>query len=879
MSKNKATKIVTVTGDVTIDWNIARKRKTDSASLDWNPEDVTKACYQYGGADILAELMSALAHEIGNVDVRKITLPKAKITPYDVRFAHSYAMWAPFKKDAQSEKKVWRVQEFLGLNPAHKEDTLTNNGNIVSDDVNNPDLVVLSDANLGFREHPEYWPKGLSIKKAHPWILVNTAKPVAQGPLWDNLLANHCDRVIAVMTAKDLRSEQIQISRHLSWESTAQDVVWELTYNPSINRLTQCAFTVVSFGTTGVMLCRKNAGGAPAATLFFDPNALEDEWGRQYKGAIIGYTSCLVAGIARQILLNLEQPDIARGIQKGIQAMRWLQIEGYGPVDNASKSIQLTFPAADIAGELTKDKPELASVMIHASMQKEKVRLPAAELNIQHPIWTILQEKHPGSLENAAREIVQKGLESALPDVPIARFGDLQTIDRREIEALQSISNLIREYIGHYQKTPLSMAVFGPPGSGKSFSVREVAESVAHGEIVPLTFNLSQFIGPDDLYDALHQVRDKVLTGKIPLVFWDEFDTSLQQQELGWLRYFLAPMQDGEFQEGQITHTIGRSIFVFAGGTTHSIGKFTSKLDSDKQKALKLPDFVSRLKGFLNILGPDPLKNDNDKTSSSDPYFVIRRAILLRSIIERKEPKLLQNIGAQKIMTIDSGVLRAFLNVRRYKHGARSIEAIIKMSQLSGKSSFERSCLPSESQLDLHVNGREFTAIMNQLELNENNIEIMARSFHENYCVYLRKQRYVWGPENSAVKHTHSSLVDYDKLPENEKKQNRNNVRDIPIKMSKVGYIMVTNRNNEPMVNFQENEIEKLAEIEHERWMEQKLADDWKWAARTDKANKLHQDLVEWEKLSDKIKENDRVMIRAIPQIIATAGYIMFKLD
>ena len=58
----------------------------------------------------------------------------------------------------------------------------------------------------------------------------------------------------------------------------------------------------------------------------------------------------------------------------------------------------------------------------------------------------------------------------------------------------------------------------------------------------PLEFNLAQFRSPDDLVDALHVVRDQALGGGIPLVFWDEFDTALDGRELGWLRYFLAPM-------------------------------------------------------------------------------------------------------------------------------------------------------------------------------------------------------------------------------------------------------------------------------------------------------------------------------------------------
>jgi hypothetical protein len=890
MNKNNGTKIVLVTGDVTIDWNIARILRQESITQAWYQGNMAAAFCQYGGAAMLGELISAVSHNLnqenkGRVEVRQVDLSRQKITPADPYFPQSYAMWAPFPKTDKSRDMVWRVQDFLGLKPAGQPSGAEDTWKDVANEDVIPHLIVISDANLGFRTDAQRWPNALREKRADSWVIVNTSKPVASGPLWDYLLSNYCSRIIAVISANDLRSEQIQISRHLSWESTVKDAIWELTYNPSINRLKECAYTIISFGTAGVMLCKKTLEGVPEATLFFDSKNMEDDWNRHYKGSVIGYASSLVAAIAREVLLNTDKPDIEGGIQKGIQAMRHLQIVGYGTYVDKEKAIQLKFPAAEIVSEITNNTKQVTSVKVPTFTPKEK-QPQANSSDSQEPMWTILQEKHTGSLVTLAEEIIRKGLESALSDVPFARFNDLNTIDRREIEALQSISNLMSEYIGYYQKTPLSIAVFGPPGSGKSFTVKQVAETVAPGNIVPLTFNLSQFNSPEDLYDAFHQIRDKALTGKIPLVFWDEFDTSFQQQKLGWLRYFLAPMQDGEFQEGQVTHTIGRCIFIFAGGTTNNIDAFTSKINESEPIAAKLPDFISRLKGFLNVLGPDPTRDNKDKIIKDDPYFILRRAILLRSIIERTAPKLMQNDGTYDLVTIDPGVLRALLNVRQYKHGARSMEAIIKMSQLSDKSVFERSSLPSEHQLDLHVNGREFTAIMNQLELNNENTEIMAISFHKTYCEFLEKKNYRWGPVTDDAKKLHSSLMPYAELPEDEKEQNRNNVRDIPRKLEKVGYlldkvryILITNRNNEPKVKFQDDEIEILAEQEHIRWMNQKLDGGWKWAERTDKPRKLHKDIVPWEKLEDEIKENDRVMIRAIPDIIATAGYIMFKLS
>jgi hypothetical protein len=80
-------------------------------------------------------------------------------------------------------------------------------------------------------------------------------------------------------------------------------------------------------------------------------------------------------------------------------------------------------------------------------------------------------------------------------------------------------------------------------------------------------------------------------------------------------------------------------------------------------------------------------------------------------------------------------------------------------------------------------------------------------------------------------------------------------------------------------VEFQPGEIEILAEMEHLRWMKRTFEEGWKYANTTDKALKLHADLLPWEQLTDASKENDRAVIRSIPKIVAGAGYNLFKLN
>jgi len=883
MSEKNNTKIVVITGDVTIDWNIARVQRADVIMHVWNAENLTTAFCHRGGVAMLSDLIKSIARNLNqtkqtDITVRQISTPRSLINPCNNHFHHSYAIWSPFKLDERESgkgEKVWRVQEFLGLCKACADKSLSENWKKVADDPANPDLIVMDDAALGFRENTEYWPRALSGGSSSPWIILKMARPVAQGKLWNHLIRNHAERLIVIMTADDLRRSQVHISRQISWERTSQDLMWELLYNTHVNEITQCAHAIISFNTAGAVLLSKKTDSSPESFLFFDPNTMEGQWGSSYKGYMIGYTSCLTASIARELILNSSEPDISNGIQSGIHAMRFLHKMGYGRANIGPNKIRLNFPAAEIASQIEADYRVLAVSQIRNPVKA------LSETAIDGPahFWTILEDKSPASLENIAELIVREGLEYALPEIPVGRFKKLKTVDRREIEALHNVSCLIGEYCESHQKVPLSIAVFGPPGSGKSFAVEQVAGSIRPEEIEKISFNLSQFGEPADLIDAFHQIRDIALSGKISLVFWDEFDTLLQNQPLGWLKYFLAPMQDGKFQEGQITHHLGRCIFVFAGGTSQSMEEFGKNLDENESRMVKLPDFISRLKGFLNILGPNPQENGNSPNPVKDPYYIIRRAIILRSIFERSAPQILHSYNGKQIVNINEGVLHAFLFTKEYRHGARSMETIVSISQLAGKIDFEPSSLPSEVQLNLHVDGREFYALVHRMELDKNLLEKLAGAVHEIFCEDLRKKGYKFGPVTVDEKKEHSSLRSYAELPENEKESNRNNVKDIPNKLVSIGYAMIPARGNESPVKFQDDDIEELAKGEHKRWVKEKTDAGWKPAEKTIKERKLHKDLIPWNELPEEEKEKDRVLVRGIPLILTKAGYIMVKIS
>ena len=225
------------------------------------------------------------------------------------------------------------------------------------------------------------------------------------------------------------------------------------------------------------------------------------------------------------------------------------------------------------------------------------------------------------------------------------------------------------------------------------------------GGVRTLEFNLSQFEGPHELVPVFHQARDAVLEQHLPLVFWDEFDTPLEGRELGWLAGFLAPVQERQIPGRPFTPWDRPSSCSPAGARRRRSPRFSAVRDEQREKAAKKPDFISRLRGYVDVLGPN-------RTSPDDITVVLRRALLLRSLLLRKAPLLVARRDGRELLRVEPALLRAFLLVDDYRHGARSMEAIIDMSQLARALRFEEASLPAPHLLELHVDAAEFLGLV-----------------------------------------------------------------------------------------------------------------------------------------------------------------------
>ncbi|MFD9984456.1 ATP-binding protein [Streptomyces massasporeus] len=730
-------KFVMVSGESIVDWVVPREdayeqRPGAGAKSHQLSQSVLATDELHGGAHLISDFVQGV--KIDEFALVEQPWPSAWADRVFKKLSHNYATLRGYPRGSDGERR-WRMEEYLGSVKRPLECKM--HKDFTPKQAPDPaDIVTLVDLGLDYGRDERHWP--LEVKNGSPWTVLKLGGPAIankDNPLWNHVSVEaRRDKLIVITTVDDLRrTKGIEISRGLSWERAAGDCAAALRgkKSPLSALADRAAYVIVSFGPVGALVYdrKSQVAGHNSFTLIFDPQRLEDSsafWG---EGKMWGYTSALTAAVVRVLMSHVssdeagENPDIKKAARAGLNGMLAIYEEGFGVIPALTEE--------GGGGDVIQFPTEKACTAIKESIETGEGKRMFAEASFSPSAslqsWNILTDKYnkfTHDLTDIARTVVVKG-PAALKGAPWMTYGELTTVDRGEIESLESIRGLIGGYVaektdkhfgykGDAKKPPppLSIAVFGAPGSGKSTAVKELVQSlkVPGVKFEPKIFNLSEFRSPQDLEDALHLVRDERLQGKIPLVFWDEFD-AYYDRNLGWLRFFLSPMQDGTFRAGQAIHPIGKAIFAFAGGTSSTLNEFQ---DQSNFVDAKGPDFLSRVQGTIELRGIDALHGDTD----FDSQYVIRRAVLLNSIL-KKQTSLL-DVGAAEVDDVmDSGVLDAFLTVSEYRHGVRSMKAIIAASSLAGETHFGRSNLPAETQVNLHVDARDFYTKMRHATTDE----------------------------------------------------------------------------------------------------------------------------------------------------------------
>ncbi|GMW02387.1 MAG: hypothetical protein AMXMBFR84_35230 [Candidatus Hydrogenedentota bacterium] len=922
-------KTVVVTGDVMVDHHLYEGKRLTASATD---QPGFKVCRQHGGAMAVCDLVNAVINQSitdsaaemeckakAVEDARQAcakdsekeaaqqklaeaeeALQKHKrvresdwkacfglTTPLEHEIPcghHALSIWKPFQTmEGNEEKKVWRADLLMGYGhddaPA-KCDTekCEYTPKVLSPPPPRADVLVLDDGGFIFRHRfqRDCWLLPSAQESKPHWIVMKMSGPVCQGDLWSHL-KTYGDRLIVVVSANDLRQECVHLGEGLSWERTVEELRDALLTNPALSDLVSVPrHLIVLFSADGALWLDRS-GEQLKATLVFDAGGIEGWWGRKIEGKAFGYMSCMVASVVRAAMHDSEEPAIDPAVRAGLAAMRDLARWGHGEVNDGWPS---GFPCDRLARVIVRGGSGFAVTRVPWSEAERNLYAPAPENPDGKSPWRIVETsqcpfgdgKTP-SLLGLASQVVIYG-ELAIRALPHARFRNLLTADRIEIEALRSIEVLMNRYLDETKpKRPLSIGVFGPPGAGKSFGVRQLADDI-FGAKAWLEFNLSQFKDSKDLIGAFHQVRDTVLSGQTPTVFWDEFDS----REYEWLQYLLAPMQDGRFQEGQISHYIGKCVFIFAGATAYSFNEFgpakppDKRFDADAWKKFSLrkgPDFHSRLDAYYDVLGPNPrtvLPHDGCGSQRvpdpTDVCYPLRRALLIRSLLKAKNSAL----------DFDPELLHALLQTAEYTHGARSLEKLVTALIPTKKGqSIRRSALPPPAQLAMHVTEPEQFIHMLGRHVqyrNPETINAIAQGIHETWR------------ELSAIEHWKMQPaydMPYELLGDVEKDENRAAARRIPDILALAGLRIeqsdlphgagVEDQLKQP------HQLRRLAEAEHERWMAHRIKNGWRYSEQRDDAKKLHHALVPYADLAEADQKKDQNSVKHFPEMLRRAGY------
>lgn len=894
-------KTILVTGDLVWDTHIARLPWAGKGYF--QPHEQTQLKNRHGGAWYLADVIRG-AVKVAGIQAEVVEPHRAKHEEIEENtgpggIAKGFSVWEWFK---EGKSGTWRIKEFLGCQSAGWEKKKANDPALIlcqtlGDQPSKPDVLVIDDLGLGFTCHEKAWPTCLADLASAPAAITIKASLCFDRPLWKKLLApGWAERVTVVVAGAVLRDAGSRLGRGFSSDQTIEEVQAAFTAGGAGWPLRHCHRVVVTFGRSGAAVFSREAQSPeqphPATLQFerfvFDPMHLEESWSPEIKGRTFGATSLMTSAlVVRELTSKLLvdektkaetsiKPSSHLAVSCGLGASRELHRRGAG-------SDPTTFKLDGIEDECFADvaADKKITSAFRSAYNRDLLDVPVLVKPEAMPKPSLLTDVLGISIEFltvAAERIVRLGSKPVLGSVPGLKCAKYFTVDRTEIESLNSVRNLIRDYQSNAEDTrPLSIAVFGQPGSGKSFAIKQLAEELFGKEKAVLEYNLSQIENLEALHEAFHEVRDKSVQGQLPFVFWDEFD-SARGSELGWLKEFLAPMQDAKFLARGKEHPFGKCVFIFAGGISPTFKEFDRSVAGEKTfKDAKGPDFVSRLRGFVNIKGPNPIPGE------ADEVHVVRRALLLRSLIERHHKDAIHPDTEE--LVIHPAVLAAFLKVEKYCHGARSMEAIVSLSRLHDSRHFGPSELPPREVVQLHVTG-DFTKIVDdqkQVHFGPPDIERLAQIMHGNWVTQKMSGGWQKGDKRGRdpVAKTDSRLVAYDDLSVLEKEDNRTPARLTMLRLEKLGYHICPADEVESSTALdltKETDARHLiAQSEHRRWMREKFLTGLAFATATDDDFLRHTDLRKFAQLPDFEKRLDYGIAEAIAQFLKEAGLVLVK--
>ncbi|KAF3175200.1 hypothetical protein TWF225_000909 [Orbilia oligospora] len=153
--------------------------------------------------------------------------------------------------------------------------------------------------------------------------------------------------------------------------------------------------------------------------------------------------------------------------------------------------------------------------------------------------------------------------------------------------------------------------------------------------------------------------------------------------------------------------------------------------------------------------------------------------------------------------------------------------------------------------------------------------EFVAQELYKRYKLI----RASMDSDNEPAKSKDASLQDdWESLPEHLKASTRAQADDIPRKLELTGYQMSkandeTKDGLQPIEKFTPEQLEYLGEVEHDRWVSERIKSGWQAAGKRDSSAQKTPFFTPYAELEQKWKDVDKFMVEGIFEILGLAGY------
>lgn len=243
-------------------------------------------------------------------------------------------------------------------------------------------------------------------------------------------------------------------------------------------------------------------------------------------------------------------------------------------------------------------------------------------------------------------------------------------------------------------RRPHNFIMMAEPGSGKSFFIKCLAQSLDSAGVSAVSFNMANLHNTNDLLQPLDAVRNLKVVDRLPLLFLDEFDSDPHNYSL-----LLPLLWDGELHLGHRNLNLGKVVIVLA-GSNPEINKVMNDAKSMTKKVVpeksdsndgssKLVDLLSRINGGCFEIPDLDLVNRNRNRLVDKICVTI---------------SLLQGRFGPRLQLVPWCLLR-FVASTRFRYGVRSIAHLVELiswnSDISNKLDIGDIHLPLTSEKEL----------------------------------------------------------------------------------------------------------------------------------------------------------------------------------